>query len=127
MPAESFRSTMTNASDDDIRGWVQSEMLDEIADYAARGRKHRDMSSEDLSAAWVNSFQNVARDLTSPQFWSIQIDLIAEYGLRNEQPPYHHVAEDMCGMVTDMKKLVNEIRAGDDGELLGENITSGET
>jgi len=63
---------------DDWGGWA----LDAAADYAARGQKYRNLSDEDLSAAWVSSFKDVASDFTNPQLWSVQRDLTAEFGLR---------------------------------------------
>jgi hypothetical protein len=91
------------------------EVFDATADYATRGRKHRDMSDNDLSAAWVISFKNVARDFTNPQFWSIQNDLSAEYALRAETPPYGLVAEDRTRLVAAMLTMAKEI--GTDDEL----------
>jgi hypothetical protein len=108
-------------SNDELRGWAQSEVVDATANYAARGRKHRDMSDDDLSAAWVSSFTDVARDFTNPHLWSIQSDLAAEYGLRAVEPPYQLVAADRIRLVTSMEKMAKSLGA-DDYELLGENV-----
>jgi hypothetical protein len=106
---------------EDWRGCVRSEVLDATADYAARGQKYRDMSDDDLSAAWVSSFKDVASDFTNPQLWSVQSDLAAEYGLRDVEPPYQLVAEDRIRLVTESKTMVEGL-GPDDYERLDENV-----
>jgi hypothetical protein len=84
-------------------------------------KKNRDLSDDDLSAAWVRSFKEVASDFTNPQLWSVLSDLAAEYGLRGLEPPYQLVAEDRIRLVAGMKKMVEGLNA-DDYERLGDNV-----
>jgi hypothetical protein len=81
--------------DDEFRGWLRSETVDATADYAARGRKHKNMSGADLAAAWVSSFRKLSVDFTNPVLYAVHADLMGEYELRAEEPPYHLVADDM--------------------------------
>jgi hypothetical protein len=101
-------------TDKDFDAFTQNEVVDATADYATRGRKHRDMPDNDLSAAWVISFKNVARDFTNPQLWSIQNDLSAEYALRAETPPYGLVAEDRTRLVAAILTMAKEIGVDDE-------------
>jgi hypothetical protein len=48
--------------DKSVRSWIGSERVDYVADYVARGRKYAELSEEDLSSAWVQSFRNYARN-----------------------------------------------------------------
>jgi hypothetical protein len=91
------------------------------ADDAARGQKYRDMSDDDLSAAWVSSFKDVASDFTNPQLWSVQSDLAAEYGLRNVEPLINLLRKIRIRLVAGMKTMVDGL-GPDDYERLGKDV-----
>jgi hypothetical protein len=93
--------------DDEVRGWLRSNGLDSTADYAARGRKHRSMSPDDLSAAWANSFKQLAEDFINADLMLAQNDLTAEYELRGQDPPYALVSKEMDRYATNFEAAMN--------------------
>ena len=107
--------------DEEIRGWLRSVGMDDTANYAARGRKHRDMSPTDLSAAWVVSFEKLADDFGNADLHLIQNDLAAEYDLRGVEPPYDLVIDAMDRFADGVKAAMAKFTPSD-MELLGEKV-----
>ena len=105
----------------EIKGWLRSSGLDDIADYATRGRKHRDLSPDDLSAAWVHAYERLATEFTNRDVLLVQNDLTAEYELRNEEPPYALVMDAMDRHAENIKAAISKL-APSDMEQFNENI-----
>ncbi|WP_213741906.1 hypothetical protein [Bradyrhizobium sp. dw_411] len=96
----------------DVLGWIQSERIDDVAEYAARGRKYAALSDEEAKSQWVHAFQSLANDFVKSQWWQIQIDLSAELELRGLEPPYEQVLEDIEKLSIGLNAAI-ESKAGD--------------
>jgi hypothetical protein len=88
---------MTSNSDKDniVHSWVNSSSVDDIADYAARGRRYETISDSELSSAWVQAFKASAQNIHNKEQRRLQIDYGAELSLRGIQPPFDLVRDDM--------------------------------
>jgi hypothetical protein len=79
---------------DDVAGWLASTGSDRAADYAARGRKHQNLTSEELTAGWVHAFRRMADDVRDFERRAIHEDFKSEFSLRGSEPPYYLIRED---------------------------------
>ena len=71
---------------------MMDDELDNVADYAAPGRKYAGLSKQALSAAWVHSFRNMPSNLLMRETTESYADYTAEYAMRGLRPPFHLIA-----------------------------------
>jgi hypothetical protein len=45
---------------EDVESWIASEAADGVAGYASRGRKHKHLTDEMLTAQWLDAFRLMA-------------------------------------------------------------------
>ena len=79
------------------------------ANYAARGRVHRDLPEQLLAEKWAAAFRATVRAPGRTDLRNIERDLSAEFKLRNIDPPYHEVTEDrerLIAQITDQLELM---------------------
>ena len=92
-----------------------------VKSYADRGRKFAALSDDHLRAKFIAVTKAWALDLFSAALRFEQSDLIAEFGLRNQEPPYDAAADDLdkiCkGAMTFLASLPQERR-----DEIGESI-----
>jgi hypothetical protein len=79
----------------DVLGWIQSESVDDTADYVARGRKYAGLPDEEAKSQWIHAFRSLANDFVNSPWWRIQSHLTSELALRGLEPPFELVLEDM--------------------------------
>jgi hypothetical protein len=93
---------MTSDGDADIQVglWIDSESVEDVADYAERGRKHAALSDGELTAAWVQAFRNFAQDFHNEELQAAPTDYSAEFRLRGLEPPHDLVSDDLQ-LITD--------------------------
>ena len=72
--------------------FMSSKQLDGDAQYAARGRKHKDLSDEALFDEWMIAFTQMAQAPSELTF-AANDDLQSEINLRGLDPPYPRVEE----------------------------------
>jgi hypothetical protein len=77
-----------------IAGRSQCTTLDGVADYAARGRKFKSLSEDQLTDHFVETFRKLADDLAKWEHRALTKDLVAEFQTRNTAPPYDLVSEE---------------------------------
>ncbi|MCK1520330.1 hypothetical protein [Bradyrhizobium sp. 17] len=80
---------------DDVLGLIASEQADHLADYLARGRKHKSLTALQLLDAWRSAFKHMADDVGDYAKRQIEEDLKQEFLARGEEPPYDVVHDDM--------------------------------
>ena len=68
--------------DDDADGFLASKRIDDLADYIARGRLHKNLSDQELTEKWVQAFKRVAEDPRNPDVRAACYDLEAEFRVR---------------------------------------------
>jgi hypothetical protein len=79
----------------DVAAWTLSNSVDSTGEYARSGRKHRSLSDENLVKQWIDAFRAVAKDFTNLALWRAETDLVAEFTLRNQTPPYDVIAVEL--------------------------------
>ena len=89
-----------------IQSWIESESVDDIAEYAARGRKFADLSDANLSEAWVRALKKSAKNFQNTRLRDTHSDYTSEFRLRRLEPPYDLVSDDLNKMTDAVKKWV---------------------
>lgn len=78
---------------DNVLAFLQSNRLDNVADYVRRGRKHAALSDNELVAAWKAAFAAMAMDPFSQEVRDADQDLSSEFDLRKKVPPYAKIRD----------------------------------
>src|SRR5215207_4452430 len=88
----------------------ESERLNAVTDYAQRGRAFRSLDTGELKSRWIVSMKKWAAEpkLRSPHRAELG-DLEAEMSLRNEDPPFDQVREEMDAIKEAAAKVAAEI------------------
>jgi hypothetical protein len=115
-----------------IQSWIESESVDDIAEYAARGRKFADLSDANLSEAWVRALKKSAKNFQNTRLRDTHSDYTSEFRLRRLEPPYDLVSDDLNKMTDAVRKWVAslsqeereeiEYRAGKDFDAFQKRI-----
>ena len=74
---------------------MQAETVDAAADYVRRGRAFRGLTDADLAGAWVAAFKAYSHNPAAAPFRLAFKDLGAEHDLRQIDPPFDLVREDL--------------------------------
>ena len=101
----------------EIRGWIESDSADDVADYAARGRRFCELSNAELSAAWVRSFKAAANNFRNKDLRDVTSDYTSEFRIRSLQPPYDLVDDDLNVMAAAVKLWVASLAPDEEDEL----------
>jgi hypothetical protein len=86
---------MSDLRASDVAAWTLSNIVDSTTMYARSGRKHRCLSDENLVKHWIDAFRSVAKNFTNSALWQAESDLVAEFTLRNQTPPYDVIAVEL--------------------------------
>jgi hypothetical protein len=97
----------------DVLGYLASSGADKLSDYAARGRKYRHLSAEDLTIAWKTAFRAMAGDVRSYERRAVEEDLKSEFLLRKIEPPYDLIREDMDRYAAEANRAIQELKDED--------------
>ena len=101
------------AFDRDVELYLANDLIDHIADYASRGRSHKRLTDDQLSAKWIAAFRNFADDRNDRGRRAIEMDLKAEFHLRNIEPPYDLVKPEIVRVVEDMSSNFEKMKRDD--------------
>jgi hypothetical protein len=109
---------------DDVKGWMGSSASDRVADYAARGRKHRGLTDEALASKWVSAFRHMAEDVRDYDRRAVEEDFTSELLLRKIEPPYDLVSEEFERFIAETDRAIKELKIEDPlrFEEIGEEI-----
>lgn len=85
--------------DDDIakltRAWIENKPFEQAQAYARRGRSYANLSTGELKERWVTAFKRMVADVRDVSLQREPNDLEAELTLRQEQPPFARVRQEM--------------------------------
>ena len=101
----------------DMEAWLVSEQANEAAEYAARGRKHQSLSTNDLTGAWVQAFRRLAAKFQDGDLRIDEVDLRSELLLRNIDPPYDLVKDDLGRLTNAAADAIEELQLEDPGHF----------
>jgi hypothetical protein len=91
---------------------MQAKAVDAAADYLGRGRAHRGLTDADLSRTWVAAFRAYSHnpDPTRPPRSALK-DLEAELNLRQIEPPFDAVREDIKRLTAGAMQVLEQLKA----------------
>ena len=78
------------------------QRVDQIADYASRGRVHERLTDRQLAKKWINAIRQCAHASSDEKRRSIESDLKAEFQLRSIEPPYEQVKLELDRIAADI-------------------------
>jgi hypothetical protein len=112
-PINSVRIGRQKMNDDrrepfrDLASYLESSRTDEAAAYAARGRVHKQLSDEALTAEWTRYFEAFAADPSNPHDRNMARSLQMEMLLRGQSPPILEVRESAERLIRSSKELLS--------------------
>ena len=97
---------------EDLLAMMQAKAVDAAADYVRRGRAHRGLTDADLAGAWVAAFRAYSHnpDPARPSRSALE-DLEAELNLRQIDPPFDAVREDLERLKTAAMQVWEQLKA----------------
>jgi hypothetical protein len=98
----------------DIMALLESDAMNMLAAYAARGRSHRTLSEGQLTNAWKQAFKNVANDSHLYEARAAEFDLASEFKLRGLEPPYDQVKDDVERFMSATEAAAEQLRKDPD-------------
>jgi hypothetical protein len=107
------RPSSASNSDADVDGWLMSTIVDKVANYCARGRAHEALSDDDLVENWVHSLRVAAHDPFNYEKRAVEGDLMAEFAVRAQEPPYHLVKDALERFTSAAADLIEKIQKDD--------------
>jgi hypothetical protein len=99
----------------DLLAMMQAKAVDVAADYVRRGRAHRGLTDADLVAAWVAAFgaYSLDPDPARPPRSALN-DFEAELNLRQIDPPFDAVREDLERLSAAAMHVFEQLKAAPD-------------
>ena len=101
----------------DVKLFIANEQIDQIADYASRGRIYERLTDDELTEKWIRAFKQFADAPSDQRRRAIEIDLKAEFQLRSTEPPYNQVRSEINRVVANMSSGL-EIMKRDDPDAV---------
>ena len=77
----------------EMKAFLASKAVDQISEYSQRGRSYRDLSDRELVQSWQTVWNELAADPLNMKNRDIQADLASEFALRQQEPPWQLVRE----------------------------------
>jgi hypothetical protein len=103
------KMTSDDEADQRVDLWIDCESVEDVADYAERGRKHAALSEGELTAAWVQAFRNFAQDIHDQELRAAPTDYSAEFRLRGKEPPHDLVRDDLQVVTDSIEKWMDSL------------------
>jgi hypothetical protein len=107
------RSSGRTEADRDVELFLANEQVDQIADYASRGRIYERLTDAELAEKWIHAFRLFADAPSDERRRAIEIDLKAEFQLRNIEPPYNQVRLEINRIVENMSSGLETMKRDD--------------
>ena len=96
------RSSRRADAERDLEMFLAIQRVDQIADYASRGRVHERLTNQQLVKKWINAIRQCAHAASDEQRRAIESDLKAEFQLRSIEPPYEQVKLELDRIAADI-------------------------
>ena len=109
------RSSGRTQADRDVELFLANEQVDQIADYASRGRLYERLTDGELAEKWIHAFRLFADAPSDERRRAIEIDLKAEFQLRGIEPPYDQVRSEINRIVDSMSSGFETMKRDDPG------------
>ena len=77
----------------EMKAFLASKAVDQISEYSQRGRSYRDLSDRELVQSWQTVWNELAANPLNMKNRDIQADLASEFALRQQEPPWQLVRE----------------------------------
>ena len=113
------RSSDRTEADRDVELFLANERVDQIADYASRGRLYERLTDGQLAEKWIHAFRLFAHAPSDERRRAMEIDLKAEFQLRGIEPPYDQVRSEINRIVDNMSSGFETIKR-DDPDMVDE-------
>src|SRR5262245_7162192 len=113
------RSSGRTEADRDVELFLANEQMDQIADYASRGRIYEQLTDGELAEKWMHAFRLFADAPSDERRRAIEIDLKAEFQLRGKEPPYDQVRSEINRIVDSMSSGFETMKR-DDPDMVDE-------
>jgi hypothetical protein len=97
----------------EIESWMIGTEIHHTADYASRGRLLEKLTSEELSARFVDAYRRLASSPTSPEALRDMKDARSEYSLRGSNPPDHLVRSEMDRFLEGIATAFEQMKSSD--------------
>jgi hypothetical protein len=97
----------------DVESWLASDAADQVAGYAARGRKHKNLTDEQLTTAWQTAFKNMADDVRDCARRAVEQDLKSEFVLRGQAVPFASIRDILECYIAETNRAIDEFREND--------------
>jgi hypothetical protein len=97
----------------DVEMFLAIQQVDQIADYASRGRVHERLTDQQLGKKWVGAFRRCAHAPSDEQRRAIENDLKAEFQLRSIEPPYEQVKLEIDRIVAGISSGFEKMKRDD--------------
>jgi hypothetical protein len=97
----------------DVESWFASEAADQVADYAARGRKHKNLTDEQLTTAWQTAFKSTADDVRDGARRAVEADLKSEFVLRGQAVPFASIRDVLERYNAETYRAIDAFREND--------------
>ena len=107
------QSSGRTEADRDVELFMANEQVDQIADYANRGRIYERLTDGELAEKWIQAFRRFADGPSDERRRAIEIDLKAEFQLRRTEPPYDQVRSEINRVVKDMSSGLKIMKSDD--------------
>ena len=107
------RSAGRSDAEGDLEMFLASQQLDQIADYASRGRVHERLTDQQLAKNWINAIRQRAHASSNEQREAIESDLKAELQLRRIEPPYDQVKLELDRIEADISSRLEKMKRDD--------------
>lgn len=96
-----------------IRSWIERQVLEQIADYLARGRALAGRDYALLRRHWVTQMSLWSTKAASAEDHKLREDIQAEMRVRGFQPPYDAVKDDLVRLAAMSKAFVDSLSPHD--------------
>ena len=113
------RSSGRTQTDRDVELFLANEQVDQIVDYASRGRLYERLTDGELAEKWIHAFRLFADAPSDERRRAIEIDLKAEFQLRGIEPPYDQVRSEINRIVDSMSSGLETMKR-DDPDMVDE-------
>jgi hypothetical protein len=80
------------STEEDVEGFVASEQIDRVAEYA-KERRYREVADGELVERWVAAYKEMASNPFSFEYRKLVSDVQSELQLRGKEPPFDQVKE----------------------------------
>lgn len=108
------------SADDVAEAFLKNRALEKAQDYAARGRCHAQVPTEELVDAWVVTFKVWVSDHQNPLLRGLFNDVEAELVLRGIEPPYDRAKEAAEKLRAMARQVIGDLSSPDYARISAE-------